>query len=250
MLRPVFDIDLKDSRKEGTPVLLLTIWLGANDAVLSPSPAHVPLPKYVANLRHFVDSALREPVFEHATIVIISPPPIDVTGTDLDEADYIPQLRGKSEDEKLKGLREITRSNIGHRTYLSKRLYARKAMEVAREYERLTTEDNANATPRVFGLDFWSFLTADELCERGWETSADQVDQMDAEQLPGCGMPMVGGFRDEVFTDGLHLDEKVMLLFCSPQSNMLSRQRTIKLTNVTKTGLCSIDQRTGQVDCR
>jgi isoamyl acetate esterase len=66
----------------------LTIWFGANDACIPPSPQHVPLPKYKANLAHLIQM-IKSPSSEHHSpetqIILITPPPINTyqRGADL-----------------------------------------------------------------------------------------------------------------------------------------------------------------------
>jgi len=61
-------------------VQLLTIWFGANDAALLPSPQHVPRDRYKANLIHLVNmvkcstSAYYSP---DTRIILITPPPVN-----------------------------------------------------------------------------------------------------------------------------------------------------------------------------
>ncbi|WVQ83514.1 hypothetical protein IAT38_005655 [Cryptococcus sp. DSM 104549] len=80
---PVFEqvFATKEARDQGKAqhVKLITIWLGANDACLSPSPQHVPLEAYKQNLNHIID-LLRTPTSPwyapETKIVLINPPPI------------------------------------------------------------------------------------------------------------------------------------------------------------------------------
>ncbi|KAJ7738517.1 SGNH hydrolase [Mycena maculata] len=44
-------------------IRLLVVWFGANDACIGPSPQHVPLPKFIENLKHI--------------IILITPPPVN-----------------------------------------------------------------------------------------------------------------------------------------------------------------------------
>lgn len=67
--------------EEYTPkIRLLTIWFGANDACIRPSPQHVPLERFTSNLRDWVDivhspsSRYHKP---NTRIILISPPPIN-----------------------------------------------------------------------------------------------------------------------------------------------------------------------------
>ncbi|KAG6831291.1 hypothetical protein H0H92_011498 [Tricholoma furcatifolium] len=67
--------------KENVPkIRLLTIWFGANDACIKPSPQHVPVDKFAANLRDWVD-LVHSPTSEYYSpqtrIILISPPPVN-----------------------------------------------------------------------------------------------------------------------------------------------------------------------------
>ncbi|KAF8162905.1 SGNH hydrolase-type esterase domain-containing protein [Crassisporium funariophilum] len=61
-------------------VRVLAIWFGANDACIQPSPQHVPLAKFKANLVHMVNM-LKSPTSPHYSpttrIILITPPPVD-----------------------------------------------------------------------------------------------------------------------------------------------------------------------------
>ena len=61
-------------------VKILTIWYGANDAAPAPSPQHVPIDRYKANLGHIIQmvkssaSAYYSP---ETRIILITPPPVN-----------------------------------------------------------------------------------------------------------------------------------------------------------------------------
>ncbi|KAG6919961.1 hypothetical protein DXG01_013310 [Tephrocybe rancida] len=61
-------------------VRLLTIWFGANDACLPPSPQYVPLKKFASNLRDWVD-LVHSPKSEYYSpdtrIILITPSPVN-----------------------------------------------------------------------------------------------------------------------------------------------------------------------------
>ena len=63
---------------EHTPkIRVITIWFGANDACIPPSPQHVPLDEFVANLRQMV-SLVRAADPSHETrIILLTPPPVN-----------------------------------------------------------------------------------------------------------------------------------------------------------------------------
>ncbi|TFK42990.1 SGNH hydrolase-type esterase domain-containing protein [Crucibulum laeve] len=78
---PVFEqCFAKHTEKHAPKVRILTIWFGANDACIKPSPQHVPLPKFIENLKHIIDmvhspeSAYYSPF---TRILLITPPPIN-----------------------------------------------------------------------------------------------------------------------------------------------------------------------------
>jgi lysophospholipase L1-like esterase len=66
------------------PPRLLTIWFGANDACIPPSPQHVPLPRFEDNLRAMIHAA---PKATH--VLLLTPPPVNThqRGADLASRD-------------------------------------------------------------------------------------------------------------------------------------------------------------------
>ena len=69
-----------EDRKTLPTVKLLTIWFGANDACIEPSPQHVSLPKYASNLKHIINlvQSPKSPYYSPETrIVLITPPPVN-----------------------------------------------------------------------------------------------------------------------------------------------------------------------------
>ena len=82
----------KDQRVHVPKVRLLTIWFGANDACIKPSPQHVPLPKFTANLKHLISlvTSPTSPYYSPDTkILLITPPPVNTLqrGADLRSRD-------------------------------------------------------------------------------------------------------------------------------------------------------------------
>ncbi|KAF9466333.1 GDSL Lipase/Acylhydrolase [Collybia nuda] len=80
--KPVFERCLAAKRDQlnAPKIRILTIWFGANDACIKPSPQHVPLDRFVTNLKEFIDMVQDEasPYYSPATrIVLISPPPVN-----------------------------------------------------------------------------------------------------------------------------------------------------------------------------
>ncbi|BGP45844.1 hypothetical protein JCM10450v2_001679 [Rhodotorula kratochvilovae] len=73
---------LEPASSSGPKTQLMTIWLGANDAVLPGEPQHVPLARYEANLRAIV--ALARERAPEAGLVLITPTPFHPDGW-LDE---------------------------------------------------------------------------------------------------------------------------------------------------------------------
>lgn len=84
------------AKKEQQPyvptVRLLTIWFGANDSVLPSERQHVPLPQFIANLKHLI-TTVRSPLSEYYSpetrILLISNPPVNTyqRGADLASRD-------------------------------------------------------------------------------------------------------------------------------------------------------------------
>lgn len=61
-------------------IRLLTIWFGANDACIQPSPQHVPLDKFDSNIRELVTTVTSpsSPYYSpHTKVILLSPPPIN-----------------------------------------------------------------------------------------------------------------------------------------------------------------------------
>lgn len=54
---------------------MLTIWFGANDACIEPSPQHVPLEKFEANIRKMID--LVQSRSPETRILLITAPPVN-----------------------------------------------------------------------------------------------------------------------------------------------------------------------------
>ncbi|KAI0317859.1 SGNH hydrolase-type esterase domain-containing protein [Amylostereum chailletii] len=91
---PVFEQILakKTEQPHVPPVRLLTIWFGANDACIKPSPQHVPLDQFITNLRamiHLVTSPSSAHHSPQTKIILLTPPPINTIqrGADLASRD-------------------------------------------------------------------------------------------------------------------------------------------------------------------
>jgi hypothetical protein len=127
--------------------------------------------------------------------VLISPPPINIP-------DPAPELGFSLPSEKeSKGA--DPRNDRGFRTYLSKKRFAERVMEIA---------DSYSASGRVVGLDFWKACVDGGLEEqgRGAEVEgAEKGERYEDTRLPGCGMKSAKQFTEGWFTDGLHLGPTV-----------------------------------------
>lgn len=105
---PVFEqyFAKQHEQKHAPKICLLTIWFGANDACIKPSPQHLPLEKYTANLRHLVDmvrssnSAWYSP---DTAIILITPPPVNTHQRSAD-------LRARDPPKELDRLFDTTKS--------------------------------------------------------------------------------------------------------------------------------------------
>ena len=161
-LLPNFDSIIQRVRKQETqPPLLFTIWLGANDACPPEYRPHVPLDKFEANLRYFVDTILAEEKMCTTKVVLIAPPPISLRASaEKDELDLGSKVQKAYED--------AARETKAYKIYVNKAVYARKVMEIAKSYD-------GKAGDRVVGLDYWSAVVNSELKEQGLETLAPDV---------------------------------------------------------------------------
>lgn len=188
MLQPTFTSLLaRATTPSSPPLLLLTIFLGANDACFLPAASGrhaadfigdelVPLDRFEATIRLFVEEVLiADRLADVGTkVVLVGPPPISV-----------PPQHG---------------SQRAFQTYLSKRRYAARMMEVAGSY---------GETGRVVGVDVWRAMV-EEVLGRG-----ERVEEVEEERLPGCGRPGAKEFEwgaDGYFVDGLHFGTKVSAL--------------------------------------
>lgn len=163
------------------PTLLFTIFLGANDACFIGDKEYVPLPTFEANIRFFVETILTQDDMADTKIVLITPPPINIPSP----------VPGSDDEEDMKEQNLIKRKMTGYRTYMSKKRYAERIMQIAEEY---------GVTNRVVGVDFWGDLVRSRLQEVG--------EDYDEEKLPGSGLYGARDFGDDYFTDGLHLNKK------------------------------------------
>ncbi|CAI6332558.1 unnamed protein product [Periconia digitata] len=190
------------TRPDAPPTLLITIFLGANDACLIGNSEYVPLPSFEANIRGFVDAILAQDALRETKIVLITPPPINVPDP-VDDSDTDYEDLGPSMAAALAAARPDPKDDRAYRTYMSKKCYADAILRIAREYEG--ADDSATAE-RVAGLDYWKALVDAALEDQG-RNSSDE-DAYDEEKLPGCGLATAKEFEKGYFTDGLHLEKR------------------------------------------
>jgi lysophospholipase L1-like esterase len=128
------------------PTLLVTIFLGANDACIMPQGEYVPLPRFESNIREFVETILVQDAMPDTKIVLITPPPINIPDPipeDEDEDDFL----GPAAAAAMK--KQDPKEERGYRTYMSKKRYGEKIMEIAKSYKE---------TGRVVGYDYWKAM--------------------------------------------------------------------------------------------
>jgi lysophospholipase L1-like esterase len=157
-----------------------------------PEGEYVPLPKFTYNIREFVEIILTEDDLLSTKIVLITPPPINIPDPfpeDEDEYDFLSPAAAAA----LKSSRKDPKEDQGYKTYMSKKRYAEKIMEIAQSYED---------TGRVVGFDYWKSLVDKGLEDQGRHGDDDAYDE---ERLPGCGLKRAKEFGKGYFTDGLHL---------------------------------------------
>jgi lysophospholipase L1-like esterase len=179
------DIVQRATEPFAAPTPLLTIFLGANDACFVGKGNYVPIEKYEANIRDFVDQVLVEDALADTKIVLITPPPINIPDED-DDLDIGP---AGAEVDKVD-----PKTQRGYRTYMSKKRYADKIMEIAKSYEQ---------TGQVIGLNFWRSLIDAALKDQGRADESEE-DRYHEDRLPGCGLKGAREFKAGYFTDGLH----------------------------------------------
>jgi lysophospholipase L1-like esterase len=194
MLKPDFEHIMRSARRPGAPpTLLFTIFLGANDACLPPWSGHVPLDVYERNLREFVETILAEEALTDTKVVLITPPPINIH-------EPLPESPISSASEGLQLSLEEEKNTRGYRTYMNKKRYAEKVMEIAKSY--------AETDHPVIGLNLWKSLIDAALEDEG---RRDAEDAYNENRLPGCGLPGAKEFKKGYFTDGLHFGPLVCL---------------------------------------
>ena len=227
-LKPDFESIIQRAKEPyAPPTLLFTIFLGANDACLPPAGAHVPLERYEENLREFVETILTEEAMTDTKIVLITPPPINIPEPLRNSIDIGPAEEAEVDLESEKSTR-------GYRTYMSKKKYADKVMDIAKSYE--------DVTDQVIGLNYWKALIDTALEQEGRLTDEDAYDE---NRLPGCGLPVAKEFKQGYFTDGLHLDHLVRSpLTTLPQAtcSILKRFQLGLRDSYERTNGCRLDE--------
>ncbi|KAF9009422.1 SGNH hydrolase-type esterase domain-containing protein [Cyathus striatus] len=94
---PVLEQCVANHADKNTPKMrVLTVWFGANDACIKPSPQHVPLPKFIANLKQIVsmihssESSYYSP---DTRILFMTPPPVNTYQRRADLENRNPPLK-------------------------------------------------------------------------------------------------------------------------------------------------------------
>lgn len=185
---------IQEAPRHPTPPLLITIFLGANDACLPPSSAHVPLPEFETHIRHYVDTILTDPATKGARVLLITPPPINVPTPKVEEG----------WESEIPAVKEALKARImedrGYMTWCSKRDYARRVVALGQEY--------AEKSALVGALDFWTRI-AEFGRDQAWKAEKPMDGENDGTGLnAGCGLPGSPEFGRDVFVDGLHLGPK------------------------------------------
>ncbi|KAJ7685031.1 GDSL Lipase/Acylhydrolase [Mycena polygramma] len=76
-------------------IRLLVVWFGANDACIKPSPQHVPLPKFINNIKDMVQlvQSAESPYYSPWTkIILVTPPPVNTHQRKADLSSREPPL--------------------------------------------------------------------------------------------------------------------------------------------------------------
>ena len=69
---------LTEKKNQHTPkIRVITIWFGANDACLRPSPQHVSLDAFVGNLRQMISAIRAADISRETRIILLTPPPVN-----------------------------------------------------------------------------------------------------------------------------------------------------------------------------
>lgn len=102
-------------------IRMLLIWFGANDACIPPSPQHVPLEQFKANLSHIIN-LVKSPESKYYSpqteILLLTPPPIDTIqrGADLGSRNPPLELDRIFEITKAyaEGVKEVAKAHSVH----------------------------------------------------------------------------------------------------------------------------------------
>ncbi|KAK7054947.1 isoamyl acetate-hydrolyzing esterase [Paramarasmius palmivorus] len=109
----------QEQQKTTPKVRLLVIWFGANDACIKPSPQHVPITKFISNLKRMVNmvqSPRSEYYSAETRIILVTPPPVN-------EYQRKEDLESRTPPKELDRLFDTTKE------------YAEAVKDVAREEE-------------------------------------------------------------------------------------------------------------------
>ena len=172
------------------PTLLVTIFLGANDACSRGDSEYVPWATFEKNIRAFVETILVADNMANTKIILITPPPIGIPA---------PTSAQGLSPEEIEDTNEYKREGPGYKTYMNKKRYAEGIMRIAGEYEE---------TGRVVGLNFWKHIIDAFLKETEDESGDGKEEVVESEMPPGCGFIGARSFGKGWFTDGLHLNVK------------------------------------------
>ncbi|KAF2019944.1 SGNH hydrolase [Aaosphaeria arxii CBS 175.79] len=196
MLIPNFKRIIERSVEPSAPrTLLFTIFVGANDAAILPSGPYVPLKRYEENMRYFVETILTQDNMPDTKIVLITPPPINIPNP--------PQTQDM----------EWYKETMKWKTYMSKKTYAEKIMEIAKEY--------GDETGRVAAVNLWKLLCDSALKDQGILGDEDAYHE---DKSPGSGLKTAKAFEKGYFTDGLHFDGRAYDLLSNGLLDLISEK--------------------------
>ncbi|KAG0255234.1 hypothetical protein BG011_005272 [Mortierella polycephala] len=136
-------------------IQFLTIFFGANDACLLPSPQHVDLERYEQNLRTLIDTvhSPTSPTYSPETrIIVICPPTIDEDRW---------AIRRKGQGLMMDRDKDVTKQ------------YAETCLRVAKEYEGKNDQRQSPQHSQVDVIDTWGLMT--EQIESGKRTLGDYL---------------------------------------------------------------------------
>ena len=188
------------------PPLFFTIMIGANDACTPGMAQHVPLPEFERNIKEYIDEILTDPATGGTRVVLITCPPI---GRPAPSRDAL-TIRGFEPEAAVdETMIQAFKENLGFQTYMRKKKYAEKIMDIAKKYEE--------ATDRVVGLNCWKDFVDRALGrELSKVDTATRKDEFEENSLPGAGLPAALEFEKDMFTDGLHLGSGVCFFTTHP----------------------------------